>query len=68
MDEVVNLILNSSVTVVVIAYFIYRDNKFLTQLQSTLVTLVDTVDTLKDMITSAQKILLNKKGGGESGN
>lgn len=68
MDEIVNLILNSSVTIVIIAYFIYRDNKFLTQLQSTLVTLVDTVDTLKDMITSAQKILLNKKGGNESGN
>ena len=68
MDEIVNLILNSSVTIVIIAYFIYRDNKFLTQLQSTLVTLVDTVDTLKDMITSAQKILLNKKGGSENGN
>ena len=68
MDEIVNLILNSSVTIVIIAYFIYRDNKFLTQLQSTLVTLVDTVDTLKDMITSAQKILLNKKGGNENGN
>lgn len=68
MDEIVNLILNSSVTIVIIAYFIYRDNKFLTQLQSTLVTLVDTVDTLKDMITSAQKILLNKKGGIDNGN
>ena len=68
MDEIVNLILNSSVTIVIIAYFIYRDNKFLTQLQSTLVTLVDTVDTLKDMITSAQKILLNKKGGIANGN
>lgn len=68
MDEIVNLILNSSVTIVIIAYFIYRDNKFLTQLQSTLVTLVDTVDTLKDMITSAQKILLNKKGDGKNGN
>lgn len=68
MDEIVNLILNSSVTIVIIAYFIYRDNKFLTQLQSTLVTLVDTVDTLKDMITSAQKILLNKKGGNDIGN
>lgn len=68
MDEIVNLILNSSVTIVIIAYFIYRDNKFLTQLQSTLVTLVDTVDTLKDMITSAQKILLNKKGGVDNGN
>lgn len=57
MDEMVNLILNSSVTIVIIAYFIYRDNKFMGQLQQTLTTLVDTVDTLKDMIVNAKKIL-----------
>ena len=54
MDEMVNLILNSSVTIVIIAYFIYRDNKFMGQLQQTLTTLVDTVDTLKDLITSTK--------------
>lgn len=54
MDEIVNLILNSSVTIVIIAYFIYRDNKFMSQLQNTLTTLVDTVDTLKDLITSTK--------------
>jgi len=64
MDEVVNLILNSSVTIVIIAYFIYRDNKFMGQLQNTLTTLVDTVDTLKDVITSEK----NTKGGSENGN
>ena len=64
MDEVVNLILNSSVTIVIIAYFIYRDNKFMGQLQNTLTTLVDTVDTLKDLITSSKTIT---KGGSENG-
>lgn len=64
MDEVVNLILNSSVTIVIIAYFIYRDNKFMGQLQNTLTTLVDTVDTLKDLITSSKTI---SKGGSDNG-
>lgn len=64
MDEIVNLILNSSVTIVIIAYFIYRDNKFMSQLQNTLTTLVDTVDTLKDLITSTK---ISKKGEKEDG-
>mgnify|MGYP006908871290 CR=1 FL=1 len=54
MDEIINLILNSSVTIVIIAYFIYRDNKFMGQLQQTLTTLVDTVDTLKDTIVASR--------------
>ena len=45
-QEVTNLILNSAVSVVVIAYFMYRDFKFMGQLQTTLVTLVDTVAVL----------------------
>ena len=49
-QEVTNLILNSAVSVVVIAYFMYRDFKFMGQLQTTLVTLVDTVAVLKDLI------------------
>ena len=61
MDEIVNLILNSSVTIVIIAYFIYRDNKFLTQLQQTLTTLVDTTNTLKEMIVGAQKYLKERR-------
>lgn len=54
MDDIINLILNSSVTIVIIAYFIYRDNKFMGQLQQTLTTLVDTVDTLKDTIVASR--------------
>lgn len=54
MNDIVNLILNSSVTIVVLAYFMYRDNKFMTKLETTLQALVDTVDTFKESI---------KKGG-----
>lgn len=50
MDEMVNLILNSSVSIVVIVFFMYRDLKYMGQLQNTLQALVDTVDTLKDIV------------------
>lgn len=50
MEDIVNLILNSSVSIIVIAFFMYRDIKFMGQLQATLTALVDTTDTLKDII------------------
>ena len=50
MEAIVNMIVNSSVSIIVIAYFMYRDFKFMVQLQQTLQTLVDTVDCLKDVI------------------
>ena len=51
MQDTVNLILNSGVSIVVIAYFMYRDYKFIGQLQTTLTTLIDTVDCLKECVT-----------------
>lgn len=51
MSEIANIILNSGVAVVVIAFFMYRDIKFMSQLQTTLTTLVDTVDTLKEVVS-----------------
>lgn len=55
MDEMVNLILNSSVTIVVLAYFMYRDNKFMTRLDTTLQSLVDTVEAFKENIRKEEK-------------
>lgn len=52
MEDIVNLILNSSVSIIVIAFFMYRDIKFLNQLQTTLTALVDTVNTLKDIVNN----------------
>lgn len=54
MDEMVNLILNSSVSIVVIVFFMYRDLKFLGQLQITLQTLVDTVQALQTIVKSEE--------------
>lgn len=56
MDEIVNLILNSGVTVVIVAYFMYRDNKFMTTLTQTLTTLVDTVEGLKQAMNRLDRL------------
>lgn len=55
MEEFVNLFLNTGTAIVVIAFFMYRDLKFMSQLQTTLTALVDTVNTLKDLIDEKEK-------------
>jgi len=55
MDDLVNLIMNSSVTIVVLAYFIYRDYKFNDKLNSSLVTLNETVNLVKDLLLKEEK-------------
>ena len=55
MEDIVDLLVNSGVTVVIIAYFMLRDYKFMSQLQSTLTTLVDTVNALKEIVKDERK-------------
>ena len=49
-DALANLILNNSIAIAVVAFFMYRDLKFMNQLQQTLQALVDAVDSLKKVI------------------
>lgn len=49
-QEIVNMCLNSGTAIVIIAYFMYRDFKFMGQLQTVLTTLVDTVSALKETV------------------
>lgn len=58
-NELVNLALNSGVAIVVIIFFMYRDIKFMSQLQTTLTALVDTVNALKDVVADEKD---TKKG------
>jgi len=58
MQDFVNLFLNTGVSIVVIAYFMYRDFKFMDTLQTTLQTLVDTVTTLQHSVK-----FFSEKGG-----
>lgn len=50
MNDLVNLFVNNGTAVVVLAYFLYRDYKFMNTLQITLTTLVKTVDALKENV------------------
>lgn len=51
-EPFINMIINNGVAVVVVAYFLFRDWKFHDNLQVTLTTLIETVDTLKELISS----------------
>lgn len=56
MDQIVQMLVNNGTAVAVIAYFMYRDYKFMDTLQSTLTTLVDTVNVLKDTLDNTAQI------------
>ena len=49
MNDIVNLIVNSSVSIVVIAYFIFRDYKFNNKLVESLARIEQLLDTIIDM-------------------
>lgn len=48
--NVVDLMLNSGVSVALLVYFIYKDNKFTTQLSVTLETLQKSIESIKTLI------------------
>lgn len=55
LQEFVNLFQNTGVTIVIIAYFMYRDYKFLDTLQNTLTALSTTVEHMEDLIKEQKK-------------
>ena len=50
MEQIVQLASNVGVTVVVIAYFMYRDNKFMSELQKTLTTMNASLTTINQLL------------------
>lgn len=51
-EPIVNMIVNNGVAVAVVCYFLFRDWKFHDNLQVALTTLIETVDTLKELVNS----------------
>ena len=51
-ESITSLIVNNGVAVAVVIYFLLRDWKFHDNLQVTLTTLIETVDTLKELVNS----------------
>lgn len=56
MEQLANLILNDSIAIAVVAFFMYRDLKFMNQLQTTLQALIDAVEGLKDTVTASKEV------------
>ena len=50
MTDLVKMLTDGGVTIVIIAFFMYRDIKFMNTLQQTLTSLVDAVNELKRII------------------
>ena len=54
-ETIVSLIVNNGVAVGLLAYFVYRDNKFMNQLTITLSTLQKSVDSVKRLLEKREK-------------
>ena len=50
MQQIIDVLLNNGITAVILAYFLFRDNKFMTELTKTLVKLQDSFEELKKSI------------------
>lgn len=60
-ENIVSVIINNGVAVSLLAYFVYRDNKFMSSLDVTLKTLQTSVDSVRDLL----KKEVEKKRGEE---
>lgn len=60
MQDIVNIILNSGVSVGVLVYFLYRDYKFMSSLQSTLTTLENTTESINKLLESIKEVNNNE--------
>lgn len=58
METIVNLIVNNGVAVVVVGYFLYKDNKFNNKLVE---TLTEIVVTLKDITKDLERGNINEE-------
>ena len=58
LQELSNILLNSGVTVAVLVYFIWRDYKFMDTLKTTLVSLINTTDSLRDCISEMKMMVI----------
>ena len=50
MNDFINLIVNNGIAVVVVAYFMYRDNKFLGELTKTMIRIQDNLSAITNKI------------------
>lgn len=63
-ENIVSVIINNGVAVSLLAYFVYRDNKFMSSLDVTLKTLQTSVDSVRELLEKRAE----KKRGEEDDN
>ena len=63
-ENIVSVIINNGVAVSLLAYFVYRDNKFMSNLDVTLKTLQTSVDSVRALLEKQAE----KKRGEEDDN
>lgn len=49
-EDVISVITNNGVSIGLLLYFVYRDNKFMSTLNTTLTTLKNTTESIKTML------------------
>lgn len=49
-DEIVSMLVNNTAPIACLAYFMYRDSKFITNIEKTLVSLVDAISVIKELL------------------
>ena len=49
-EQIISVITNNGVSIGLLLYFVYRDNKFMNTLNTTLTTLKNTTESIKRML------------------
>ena len=49
-EQIISVITNNGVSIGLLLYFVYRDNKFMNTLNTTLTTLKNTTESIKKML------------------
>lgn len=55
LNDIINLIVNNGSSVALLLYFIYKDNKFTSNLEILMTTIKNSVDSLKELIERSEK-------------
>lgn len=56
MENIINILVNNGSSVALLAYFIYKDNKFTEAITKSLTAINESLEVIKDMIGGKKKI------------
>lgn len=56
MENIINILVNNGSSVALLAYFIYKDNKFTETITKSLTAINESLDLIKDMIGGKKKV------------